>query len=89
MYENVMAEYCLNTEAEPKANVKEINEFTYNHKQSKEEEDDGTSQEQLEHKLTICHNALNSIIELQEFSLHHNNSKLFDIIFWARILIEN
>jgi hypothetical protein len=53
MYENVKAEYCLNTEVKTKANVKEIDEFVDNHQQSKEEEDDGTSREQLEHKLRL------------------------------------
>jgi hypothetical protein len=64
MYENVIAEYCLNTKAEKEANVKEINKFIDNHQQSKEEDDDGTSHIQLQLKFRICHNALNSITEL-------------------------
>jgi hypothetical protein len=45
-----------------------------------DEEEDGTFQEQLECKLRTYKDALNSIRELQEFSLHHNNSELFDTI---------
>jgi hypothetical protein len=54
-----------------------------------DEEEDGTFQEQLECKLRTYKDALNSIRELYEFSLHHNNSELFDIIWRARIMTTN
>jgi uncharacterized membrane protein len=54
-----------------------------------EKEDDGTSKEQLQFELRTYHDALNSIRELQELSLHHNNSEFLYTICRARILIEN
>jgi hypothetical protein len=46
-------------------------------------------EEQLECKLRTYQDALNSIRELNEFSLHHNNSERFDTMCRARTVIEN
>jgi hypothetical protein len=58
--ENVKAKDYLNIDnkVETKADVKEINEFNENHQQSDEEdeEEDGTFQQQSEHKLLTYRN---------------------------------
>jgi hypothetical protein len=95
-YENVTAEDYLNIDAEieTEAAIEETDDIIENHRQGKEEKDDekdeGSSQEPIvECKLKSHRSALKNIRELQEFSLHQNNSELFDTICRARILIEN